>query len=60
MNKSNDIQLLTSKEELLITKVIAKIRLDDNLKILAYNICQDHIHLLIISEENNIENTIKK
>ena len=60
VNKSNNIQLLTSKEELLITKVIAKIRLDDNLKILAYNICQDHIHLLIISEENNIENTIKK
>ena len=60
VNKSNDIQLLTSKEELLITKVIAKIRLDDNLKILAYNICQDHIHLLIISEENNIENTVKK
>ena len=60
VNKSNNIQLLTSKEELLITKVIAKIRVDDNLKILAYNICQDHIHLLIISEENNIENTIKK
>jgi len=43
---------LDSKQEVEITNYIAEIVKSDNLYIYAYNICQDHIHLILKCVEN--------
>lgn len=45
---------LTIEEEIFITDVIKQIVKENNYKILAYNICQDHLHLLIACEEKQL------
>ncbi|MDA3837727.1 MAG: transposase [Candidatus Delongbacteria bacterium] len=51
---------LTSKDEIIITEAIAMIVEDDKLKILAYNICGDHMHMVITCEENKLSQIIGK
>lgn len=48
------------KQEVLITWYIRDIVKEDNLKVLAYNICKDHIHMLLVCEENDLSNIIRK
>jgi REP element-mobilizing transposase RayT len=48
------------KQEVLITWYIRDIVKEDNLKVLAYNICKDHIHILLVCEENNISNIVRE
>ena len=51
---------LTADEELLITETIAEIKEKDNLKILSYNICRDHLHLLIVCEYDELPFIVQK
>jgi len=51
---------LTLQDEIEITKYIAEIVKQDALKIIAYNICCDHIHLIIVCEEKKIKSIIQK
>ena len=51
---------LTADEELLITKTIAEIKEKDNLKILSYNICRDHLHVLIVCEYDELSSIVQK
>ena len=43
--------LLSEEEEIIITETVAKIVEEDKLNVLAYNICFDHMHLLLVCEE---------
>ena len=54
------IVYFTADEELLITETISKIVKEDNLKLLAYNICADHIHLLMVCDIEEIASIMKK
>ena len=45
---------LEPEDEILITKTVARIVQEDNLNILAYNICGDHIHVLLVCEEEEV------
>jgi len=61
-NQYPNIIYFTKENDLLITQIIAKIVKDDKLNLLAYNICADHIHLLLacnIDEVPKIMQTIK-
>ena len=51
---------LESEDELLITETIAEIVEKDNLNILAYNICGDHMHLLLVCEEEDMPKIVQK
>ena len=51
---------LTEKEEILITKEIIAIAERDALNIMSYNICGDHIHLLLICEEEEVPNIVRR
>jgi REP element-mobilizing transposase RayT len=51
---------LSEKEERIISETIANIAEKDNLKILAYNICGNHMHLLLICEENKLPKIVQK
>src|SRR5258706_9918374 len=52
--------ILTIDNEIEITKYISLIVKNDNLKILAYNICSDHVHLIIYCENNKRDTVVRK
>jgi len=51
---------LDAEDEILITKTISEIVIEDKLNVLAYNICGDHIHLLLICEETEVSKIVGK
>ncbi|MDR0938220.1 MAG: transposase [Mediterranea sp.] len=51
---------LSGEDELIITQTIADIVKEDKLNVLAYNICRDHLHLLLVCEEEEIVDIVKK
>jgi type I restriction-modification system DNA methylase subunit len=61
--KTGEPVWLSEKEEIIVSETIAEIAEKDKLNILAYNICGDHAHLLLVCEEeelpeNSAENKI--
>jgi REP element-mobilizing transposase RayT len=59
-NPNPNIRYFTDEDEFIITQTIAKIVKDDNLNVLAYNICADHIHLLLVCEDEKITRIVQK
>jgi len=51
---------LSEKEELIVTETIARIVNEDNLNIYAYNICGDHMHILLVCEKENLPKIVQK
>jgi len=51
---------LTQEEEVLITKEIIEIAENDQLNIMAFNVCGDHIHLLLVCEEESVPSIMQK
>lgn len=51
---------LTDEEETLITNTVVEIIKEDNLNVMAYNICRDHMHLLLVCEENERDRIVQK
>ncbi len=51
---------LTEKEEMIITETIAEIIEEDKLNIPAYNICGDHLHLILVCEEDEMPKIVGK
>ena len=50
---------LTPQEEVVITKEIIAIAEEKQLNIMSYNICGDHIHLLLVCEEEELVTIVK-
>jgi REP element-mobilizing transposase RayT len=51
---------LTEKEEVIIAQTLADIVKKDNLNIPAFNICGDHMHLILVCEENEMSKIVGK
>ena len=51
---------LSEEDEILITKTVVEIIEQDNLNVLAYNICRDHMHLLLVCEEQERDRIVQK
>lgn len=51
---------LTPEEEKIVTQTIAEIVAKDGLNVLAYNICGDHMHLLLVCEEEELPAIVGK
>ena len=52
--------ILSQEEELLVCQIIDDIIKEDNLSIIAFNICQDHFHMLLVCEEEEIDRIVGK
>ena len=52
--------LLDEKSEMKITEIIAGIVREKNYTVYAYNICRDHVHMLIECEENKVSNMVRQ
>ena len=57
--KANPVWLL-AEDEILITKTIAAIVKKDDLQVLAFNICGDHMHILLVCEECKLAQIVGK
>jgi REP element-mobilizing transposase RayT/type I restriction-modification system DNA methylase subunit len=51
---------LTAAEETLIVEVISKIVIEDNLRVMAFNVCKDHLHLLLVCNEEEVSRIVQK
>jgi len=51
---------LDFESEVLITKTVAEIVKKDNLNVMAFNICGDHMHILLVCEEEEVSRIVGK
>jgi len=58
--KVGDAFYLNDDFEVEITKAIVAIAEEDKLNVMAYNVCADHVHLLLVAEESEIPNIVRK
>jgi len=58
--KLGDPVWLTQEEEIIVSETITGIAKQDKLNILAYNICGDHMHLLLVCEEDEVPGIVQK
>jgi REP element-mobilizing transposase RayT len=59
-NKGLQPLVLSDRDEIEITKYVFQIAGEDNMKILAYNICRDHVHLILKCEVRDRDNLVRK
>lgn len=52
--------ILSAEEEIEITSYIRDIVVEDQIIILAYNICRNHVHLLLICRKKERDNVVRK
>jgi type I restriction-modification system DNA methylase subunit/REP element-mobilizing transposase RayT len=50
---------LNLEEEIELTKIFKQIIFEKNYNCLAYNICKDHIHIIVVCEEEEVTNIAK-
>ncbi|MBL0145597.1 MAG: transposase [Chitinophagaceae bacterium] len=48
------------KEEQALTHIFKDIIIENNYKCLAYNICKDHVHLILVCAENELTGIVQK
>jgi type I restriction-modification system DNA methylase subunit len=51
---------MTKEEEELIAQTVAEIVKEDNLNIAAFNLCWDHMHILLVCEEDEVSKIMHK
>ncbi|MHB8138492.1 MAG: transposase [Smithellaceae bacterium] len=51
---------LDGETEIKITEIITGIVLEKHYKVYAYNICRDHVHMLIECEDNEVSNMVRQ
>ncbi len=51
---------LSEKEEIIVSETIAEIAEEDKLNIIAYNICGDHAHILLVCTEEELPKIVQK
>ncbi len=59
-NPYSNVIYFTEKDDLLITQTIATIVKEEQLNMLAYNICADHIHLLLVCDIDEVPSIMQK
>ena len=52
--------ILSEEEELLVCQVIDTIIEEDRLNVIAFNICQDHFHMLLVCEDEEVDMIVGK
>jgi REP element-mobilizing transposase RayT len=58
--KRGEPMLLDETLELEVTGYIAQIVKENAMKVLAYNICQDHVHLILVCNEDELSKHVSK
>lgn len=51
---------IDEKDEIIVTETIAQIVKEDNLNVIEYNICGDHIHILLVCDKEEVPKIMGK
>ncbi len=54
------INYLTDDDEAVIAQTVAILGKEQNLNILAFNVCKDHIHIVLVCEEDEVNEIVRK
>ncbi len=52
--------MLDGQQEIEVTKYICEIVTEDKLNIMSYNICSDHVHLILACKKSHRDNIVRK
>ncbi|MEX2411002.1 MAG: TaqI-like C-terminal specificity domain-containing protein, partial [Candidatus Paceibacterota bacterium] len=52
--------LMSDEQEAFITREIVRMVEEDGLNVMAYNICKDHVHMLLVCEPDELSNIVRK
>lgn len=55
-----EAEWMDKRDELVITKTIRDIVIEDKLNVLEYNVCGDHLHLLLVCEKEEVAGIVGK
>ncbi|MDA3893141.1 MAG: N-6 DNA methylase [Salinivirgaceae bacterium] len=55
-----DAEWFDKEDEIIITETVKDIAIEDKLNIVAYNICGDHMHMLLVCEEDEMTKIVGK
>jgi REP element-mobilizing transposase RayT len=58
--KRGEPMLLDDDLELEVTGYIVQIVKENNLQVLAYNICRDHVHMILVCDSNDLNTIVGK
>ncbi len=58
--RPQDIVYLSIEDEILLTQLFKETLRDQDVKCYAYNICKDHVHLIIDCYENHLNEVVRK
>ena len=54
------INYLTDTDEMVIAETVFVLVKEQNLNILAFNVCKDHIHIVLVCEEEDVNEIVRK
>ncbi len=55
-----EAEWIDERDEIVISETIKDIVIEDKLNVLEYNICGDHVHLLLVCEEKEVAEIVGK
>ena len=58
--KQSEGIFLAEEEEVIITKIIKDIIAKEQIKVLAYNICGDHVHVIIVCKDKELSKIVQQ
>ncbi|TRX36318.1 Eco57I restriction-modification methylase domain-containing protein [Flavobacterium restrictum] len=54
------INYLTDDDEMVIAETVSTLVKEQNLNILGFNVCKDHIHIILVCEEEAVDEIVRK
>ena len=54
------INYLTDNDEMIIAETVSTLVKEQNLNILAFNVCKDHIHIVLVCQEEEVNEIVRK
>lgn len=54
------VKYLTDNDEMVIAETVAVLVKEQNLNVLAFNVCKDHIHIVLVCEEEELDEIVRK
>lgn len=53
-------RVLSIREEIILTQIIGDIISENNYRCMAYNICNDHVHMIIVCAQEELTTIVRK
>ena len=58
--KKGPARRLSLEEEIVLTQIISDIIIDNHYRCIAYNICKDHVHMILVCKPDDLSRIVQK